>query len=268
MKRAFAKLNLALVVGPLREDRKHEVVSVLTRIDLHDDIALESSGELAVSGFADDTLVRTALESLARVAGVEPHWQAHIEKRIPVAAGLGGGSADAAAALELANATLEEPLAALALHEVARDLGADVPFFLLDGAQLATGDGTTLAPVALPLDFHVVLVHPHANAKQSTAGVYEAFDARAGAEGFEMRAVELRRTLAAVKTPRDLAALPLNDLASSPVASELVELGAFRSDVTGAGPAVYGLFEDADDAGRARDRVSSAGWTTVARPVA
>src|SRR3984893_13160975 len=98
---AHAKINLALVVGPIRADGKHEVVTVLQRIDLADEITLESADELAVAGFDGDTIVRAALESLAAAAGVEPRWRARIEKRIPVAAGLGGGSSDAAAALRL-----------------------------------------------------------------------------------------------------------------------------------------------------------------------
>jgi 4-diphosphocytidyl-2-C-methyl-D-erythritol kinase len=265
---AFAKLNLALVVGDLREDATHDVATVLIRIDLHDDIALEPSDALAVEGFPDDTLVRGALAHLAETAGIEPSWHVRITKRIPVAAGLGGGSSDAAAALELANATLERPLPLGDLHDVARRIGADVPFFLRPGPQLATGDGTELEDVVLPLDFSVLLVAPDGQVKDSTREVYDAFDARAGSTGYEVRLVALRRALAGAKNPRDLTVLPPNDLASSPLAAELTELGAFRADVTGAGPAVYGLFEDQAAAEEARRRLATTGWTTIARPVA
>ena len=73
--KAYAKINLALVVGPLRDDGKHEVVTVLQRIDLHDDVALEFSDGLVVEGFPDDTIVRRALEALARAARIDPHWR-------------------------------------------------------------------------------------------------------------------------------------------------------------------------------------------------
>jgi 4-diphosphocytidyl-2-C-methyl-D-erythritol kinase len=260
--KAFAKLNLALVVGPLRSDGKHEVVTVLQAIDLHDDVELEPASELAVEGFAGDTLVRASLEALARAASVEPAWRARIEKRIPVAAGLGGGSSNAATALRLANETLPEPLPAATLHELAATLGADVPFFLRTGPQLATGDGTELAPLDLPSDYVVVLL-PSAEAKTSTESVYRAFDERDGAEGFEERRALLLDSLAA----RDLRRLPANDLASSPLAAELSRLGAFRADVTGAGPAIYGLFEDERDARRAAEALAAAGRTWLARPV-
>src|SRR5512133_1450901 len=100
---ASAKINLALVVGPRRDDGRHEVATVLQRIDLADRIAVEPARELSVKGFAEDTLLRRALEELAAAAGTEPRWAARIWKEIPVAAGLGGGSSDAATALRLAN---------------------------------------------------------------------------------------------------------------------------------------------------------------------
>src|SRR3954467_5166061 len=106
---ATAKLNLALVVGPLREDGRHEVVTVLQRIELADRISVEPADELRIEGFADDTLVRGALERLAEAAGTTPRWAARIRKQIPVAAGLGGGSSDAATALRLAHETPPAP---------------------------------------------------------------------------------------------------------------------------------------------------------------
>jgi len=93
---APAKINLALVVGPARADGKHELTTVYQALDLADEVDVEPAGETLVSGF-DDTIVRKALELLGG------EWRVRIEKRIPVAAGLGGGSSDAATALRLAN---------------------------------------------------------------------------------------------------------------------------------------------------------------------
>ena len=256
--RATAKINLALVVGARRADGKHEVATVLQRIDLADGISLTPGSGLEIAGFPDDTLVRDALLALADAAGVEPHWTVAIEKRIPVGSGLGGGSSDAAAALRLANELLPAPLPKERLHEIAAGIGADIPFFLTEGPQLGTGDGSELEPLELPDDYRVVLVLPAAAAKLSTAEVYEAFD---GADGFPQRQTALREALAS----GDLAALPANDLASSPLADDLKELGAFRADVTGAGPAVYGLFAGREQADAARRALSSRGriWLTT-----
>ena len=256
---APAKINLALVVGPVRPDGKHEVATVLQRVDLADRISLEPAGRLDVRGFEGDTLVQRALEGVANLAGVSPHWSVHIEKRIPVAAGLGGGSSDAATAIRLANETLERPLGRTALHKLAHLLGTDVPFFLKDGPQLGKRDGAALSRISLPMDYSVLLVHPAGARKASTKAVYDAFS---NAEGFEERKAAL---LAAVEA-KDIAALPPNDLASSPLAQELRAAGAFRADVSGAGPTVYGLFADAEQAAAARELFAGTCTTWLTAP--
>ena len=198
--------------------------------------------------------------------GVEPRWKARIEKRIPVAAGLGGGSSDAATALILANRTLPQPLEPEALHGLAEGLGADVPFFLQPGPALGTGIGTELAALELPQDFWVVVVLPKGVTKGSTSEVYAAYDDRGGGKGFDERRAALLDALGNVRRPRDLALLPPNDLASSPIAGELLAQGAFRADVTGAGPAVYGLFMQRAAAQRAAAALSPLGQTWVTVP--
>jgi 4-diphosphocytidyl-2-C-methyl-D-erythritol kinase len=258
---AAAKINLALVVGPRRADGRHDLVTVYQRVALCDRLAVERSPTLRVEGFREDTLVRRALEAVADGSS----FRARITKRIPVAAGLGGGSSDAATALRLANALRKEPLPDDELHAAARGLGADVPYFLVDGPQLGRGDGTDLTPLELPQDYWIVVVLPKGVAKSSTADVYAAFDARGGEQGYDERRAALSASLETVRRPRDLAALPPNDLASSPLTDELLELGAFRADVSGAGPAVYGLFLHGQHARAARERLAARGraWLTT-----
>lgn len=240
---APAKINLTLVVGPRRPDGKHEVTTVLQRIDLGDRVSITTAPTLHVSGFAEDAIVTRGLTMLADAAGVEPGWAVRLDKNIPVAAGLGGGSSDAATALRLANKTLERPLVRVELLELAASLGSDVPFFLEDGPQLAEGSGTTLSPLELPQDFWVVLLIPSGSEKTSTRAVYDNFDLGGGADGFGDRRAAALEAIRRIRRPRDLAALPANDLATSPLAEDLRAFGAFRADVTGAGPAVYGLFQ-------------------------
>ena len=263
---ATAKLNLALIVGPARDDGKHAVATVLQRLALADRVSVEPAAALDVGGFAPDTLVRGALTALAAEAEVEPRWRARIDKRIPIASGLGGGSSDAATALRLANATLDTPLDDDRLRALARTLGADVPFFLTDGPQLGEGEGTELTPLDLPQDYVVLLVQPHDGLKRSTAEVYDAFDERDGAAGWDGRHAALHAALARVERARDLAALPTNDLGSSPLSDELRALGAFRADVTGAGPVVYGLFRHRRDADSAQRSVRRHGRTWITEP--
>jgi 4-diphosphocytidyl-2-C-methyl-D-erythritol kinase len=262
---ASAKLNLALVVGRAAADGKHELTTVYQRLDLADRVAVEPADTLEVTGFADDTLVHAALAALRDASDGTRAWRAKVTKRIPVAAGLGGGSSDAATALRLGNATLADPLPPARLREIAATLGADVPFFLEQGPQLGEADGTKLTPVALPQDYWAVLVLPNGASKRATADVYADFDACDGGKGYRNRRAALKRALAAVERPRDLAALPPNDLASSPLAEDLRQLGAFRADVTGAGPVVFGLFQHLETAREARRALDGRGrtWLTV-----
>jgi 4-diphosphocytidyl-2-C-methyl-D-erythritol kinase len=263
---APAKLNLSLVVGPQREDGKHEIVTVMERLSLADSVAVRRATSSRVSGFEGDTLVRAALDAVSSSVPGRPRFEARIEKRIPVAAGLGGGSSDAAAALLLASELVDAAPPSDVLERLAASLGADVPFFLHRGAQLGTADGTVLEPLDLPRDYTVVLALPHGAAKGSTGDVYAAFDARGADEGFPERRTALLVALARVRSARDLAGLPGNDLASSTLGEELCTLGAFRGGVSGAGPTVYGLFADAEDAARAAAELATAATTWVVQP--
>jgi len=261
---AAAKINLSLVVGPVRADGKHEVVTIYQRVALSDRIAVERSPEVRVAGFAEDTLVGSALERMSDGNGGS--FAARIQKRIPVAAGLGGGSSDAATALCLANALRAEPYPTDRLRVIARELGADVPYFLEEGPQLGTGDGSELESLELPQDYWILLVLPRRVVKSSTESIYADFDARGGERGYQERRAALLAALARVKRPRDLAALPTNDLATSPHAAQLAALGAFRADVTGAGPTVYGLFLHGHQARAAQKRISPVGRTWLTAP--
>lgn len=263
---APAKVNLALVVGPLQENGKHELATVYQRIALADRIDLEPASALEIEGFAQDTIVRSILEALAERARVEPCWRVSIEKEVPVAAGLGGGSSDAASALRLANATLDSPLSPAELLEFARPLGADIPFFLLEGPQLGAGDGSELRSLALPQDYSVLLVLPTGAAKSSTGEVYRAFDQRRGERGFAERRATLLAAVESLRLASDLTLLPPNDLAESPLSARLFELGAFRADVSGAGPAVYALFERRESAERAVETMARYGEVWLTEP--
>jgi 4-diphosphocytidyl-2C-methyl-D-erythritol kinase len=268
---AAAKINLALVVGECRSDGLHEIATVMQRIDLCDDVELERAERLTVVGFRRDTVVRAALERLAAAAGEPPAWRARIRKRIPLAAGFGGGSADAGAALTLANATLASPLSPERLAEVAAAVGADVPFFLAPGPKLVEGAGERLTALELPQDYWVVVAVPRGAEKASTGTVYARFDDLDAAPGFEDRRRAVRDVLAAVRRPRDFAAFPPNDLAVAvrpvPLVDELRAGGAFRADLTGAGPAVYGLFHRLAEARAAARRLRLRAQTWVGAPV-
>lgn len=252
--RAPAKVNLCLRLGPLRPDGYHRVTTLLQAIDLYDELELEPAGETEVEGFAEDTLVSGALAALGEARHVR------IEKHIPVAAGLGGGSSDAAAVLR----ALRGERTANELHEIARALGTDVPFFL-SGAEtgFCTGRGDRVQ--ALP-DFprgHAFVVVPAADGL-STADVYAASEPN---PAFRADEGELIRRMHTVRRAADVAALMANDLEAAAlrlrpeVAGALEQLrsaGALAAQVSGSGPTAFGLFEHRDAANEAAAGIKGA----------
>ena len=149
---AFAKINWILKILGRRQDGYHEVLTLLQTIDLHDSIRAEvSPGQgisLHVEGAdlpeTEDNLIWKAADAFRRHTGCDGHFHFELEKRIPVGAGLGGGSADAAVVLLALNSLLGHPLEPAALSSVAAGLGSDVPFFLVGGTVLAAGRGELL----------------------------------------------------------------------------------------------------------------------------
>ena len=257
-----AKLNLALVVGPRRADGKHEVVTLLQRLSLVDTVAVRRADSIRVTGFEGDTLVRAALAGLAAVAPGAPCFEARIEKRDPGRSGAGGGSSDAATALWLANHLLDEPLAPERSPSTGHSPRRGRPVLPHGGSAARDRRRDDARAGRVPAGYDVAARASARGDEESTRAVYAAFDDRDGHVGFETRSADLHRTLASLGSPEDLARLPPNDLASSPLAAELRELGAFRADVTGAGPVVYGLFGERQGAQDAADLLTgrAAAW--------
>ena len=240
---------------------------MLQRVDLADSLVLEPADNLRVTGFAEDTIVTAALLRLAHSAKVAPAWHVAIDKRIPVAAGLAGGSSDAATALRLANGTLAEPLPPARLAELAAARRCRRALLPRARSTARHRRRTQLRPVALPDAYHVVLFLPDGAGKESTAAVYEAFD-RAAAR-LTTRYGDAR-SFAAIEGVRASRAISRSSRATTsprlPHAPELERLGAFRADVSGAGPVVYGLFDDKELAHGAATALGRLGTTWICSP--
>jgi 4-diphosphocytidyl-2-C-methyl-D-erythritol kinase len=285
---APAKVNLGLFVGPRRDsDERHELVTVMQSISLADDLRLHAAVAGAehdevmcpgLPGPPQENLAARALESFRSATGwdVRP-LRLTIDKRIPVAAGLGGGSADAAAALRLAHAASglgDESL----LRELAAQLGADVSAQIAPGRWLATGAGELLEALPTPFPALELLVLP-ADDGLSTADVYRECDAlgleREQGE-LEQRREQLRAALelgAPLPSARELLHNDLQAAAvslSPPIAKGLAsmrEAGAEETLVSGSGPTVVGLFAHANPAGRAQ-RAAAALQGRLPEPIA
>jgi len=154
--RVPAKINLHLGVGPLRQDGYHELATVYHAISIYDEITARASDSLALTmdgegagqlALDDTNLVIRAVKALAAATGRDPHARLHLRKQIPIAGGLAGGSADAAATLVACDALWGTGLGREQLAHVAAGLGSDVPFLVLGGTALGTGRGEAVSPV-------------------------------------------------------------------------------------------------------------------------
>jgi 4-diphosphocytidyl-2-C-methyl-D-erythritol kinase len=260
--RAPAKLNLCLYLGGRRDDGLHELRSLFCPLALSDRIvAVDAEGEadeVVCPGIQGPNLAAVALEALRARGWKRDPVYVEIDKRIPIAAGLGGGSADAAAMLRLARGEVD------GLEGIAAGLGADVPSQLEPGLALVGGAGERVERLDDPGEFGLVLI-PGDEGLQ-TADVYAEVD-RLGlgrsATELEQAEGELREAAGRGASPLSYAELLVNDLEQAalslrPEISEalaaLEEVGAVRALVTGTGPTAFGLFEDivrADEAASA-----------------
>jgi len=265
--RVPAKINLHLGVGPLRSDGYHELTTVYHAVSLFDELTArrgdtlvltmdgEGAGELALD---ETNLVLRAARALASHTGMPPHARLHLRKQIPLAAGLAGGSADAAAALVACDALWGTGLSREELASVAAELGSDVPFLVYGGTALGTGRGEAVSPVlARGNAWHWVIAT--ADSGLSTPDVYRELDRLRTAGRAPTPAGAPTELLGALRQrdPAVLAEVLVNDLEPAAVslrpglAKTLAtgrDAGALAGLVSGSGPTCVFLAEDAGHA--------------------
>jgi len=248
--RAPAKLNLCLYLGRRRDDGLHELRSLFCPLTLSDRIVVTEAevDEVVCPEVAGPNLAEAALAELRARGWSRPPLRIEIEKRIPVAAGLGGGSADAAAVLRLARDEVD------GVAELAAKLGADVPSQLDPALAVVAGAGEVVEPLDPPRHFGLVLIP--AGDGLSTADVYGEAD-RLGlgrdADELDSIAAELRDAADGGASPLDYRELLVNDLAHAALSlrpaigsalAALEDAGAELTLLTGSGPTAFGIFED------------------------
>ena len=266
---APAKLNLALLLGPTREDGLHEICSLFAPLSLADELTVsEAPGdadEVICPGMPPPDLTARALGALREAGWARSPLRIEVEKRIPVAAGLGGGSADAAAVLRLAAEAFEPGR----LRSIAASIGADVPSQIDPRFALVGGAGEDVTPLPEPEPYAVVLLPDPEGL--STAAVYAEADRLGCARpAGELEAARRRLLAAAAAGDSPLAhrELLVNDLAPAaislrpsiePALEALRGAGAEVAIVTGSGPTAVGLFADEEAARLAAAELEAAG---------
>ncbi|MDB5076876.1 MAG: 4-diphosphocytidyl-2-C-methyl-D-erythritol kinase [Chloroflexi bacterium] len=265
--RAHAKINLTLEVLGKRPDGYHEIRSVMRSLDLHDTIVIEAGGSLEVQCDITElggeaNLAYRAARLLQQETGSQPGARISIRKAVPVAAGLGGGSSDAAATLLGLDRLWRINLGDRRLGELAAQLGSDVPFFLLGSTAIAAGRGERIQRIEDQPNCHVVLVNP--GFAVSTAAVYGGVTPELYSDG------EYSNQFAALAPGTSPSAWPLVNVLQDvtcrihPVIDQMLtalrEWGAVQSRMCGSGPTCFGLFSDSDRADAAVQAASARGW--------
>jgi 4-diphosphocytidyl-2-C-methyl-D-erythritol kinase len=248
--RAPAKLNLCLYLGACRDDGLHELCSLFEPLELADliEVSPAARDEVICPAVEGENLAMRALAGLRERGWEREPLRVEIEKRVPVAAGLGGGSGDAAAILRLAAGEVSD------LPELAAELGADVPSQLRPALALVRGAGEQVEPLPEPAE-HAAILLPGGGGLSTAAVFAEADRLGLGREANELEelAGRLREAAGAGTTPLDCRELLVNDLEPAALSlrpdigealQKLREAGAPVAILSGSGPTAVGLFAD------------------------
>lgn len=263
-----AKINLGLEVTGRRDDGYHEIVTILQTISLYDRLVWTDTGKpfdyRGPTALSSGDLFRDALGT-ASDAGT---WRGTLalEKAIPFAAGLGGGSSDAAAGLLLANPDGDTD----SLHDLATRMGSDVPFFLRGGTALATGTGTVLEWLPTPTLWMVILTPP-LEIPSKTATLYQSLSNAAFTDGsavLQVRASLITGERPDLDLPNTFSHSLMEYLPVRSATDALRRAGAPWVNVSGAGPTVFTSVEDYTTASRiARRLPHEVGQVHIARTI-
>jgi 4-diphosphocytidyl-2-C-methyl-D-erythritol kinase len=254
-----AKINLFLQVTGKRPDGYHELFSLMCCVSLFDSISLQfGTQKIEVESShphlpLDETnLAHKAAVLFFKTLGLKDGVKISIEKSIPVAAGLGGGSSNAASVLSGLNQHYAYPFSTDQLMSLGLSLGADVPFLLFQNPALASGIGEKLEPYPKRLPYSVIIVYP--GFRVSTAEVFQNLNLRLTNCKKKFTKISLMKTGydASLHLCNDLEAVTVPKYPEiKSVKEQLIKLGALGALMSGSGPTVFGLFSDQEKAGRA-----------------
>lgn len=269
--RAYAKINLGLRILEKRPDGYHNIETVFQRIDLFDEIELSSSSTIKVVSTSDEVpgdesnICHKAARLLRNHLGISGGVCISINKKIPVGAGLGGGSSDAATVLRVLPAFWNRSIDEASLRTFALQLGSDVPYFLGNGSALGRGRGEILEYFPLDLPYFILLCNP--NIHVSTSWAYSMAKPGNPAQEISLKDILLKHKA----DPSRLEEMLRNDFepavfreypAIEEVKNEMLKHGACFASMSGSGSSVFGFFESEANAGEAAGRFRSQGYRT------
>ena len=257
--KAYAKINLVLNIGDLRPDGYHDIQTIMQSLELHDDVTVEQTGGTGITVTAsvdtiptdESNLAVKAVKAFAAKNGVPADGLSiHIEKRIPVAAGLGGGSSDAAATLRALNVLYETNLSVDELAEIGIEVGSDVPFCVHGGCAYVEGKGDMVVPTTPMPQCIIVIGKP--DLAISTEKMYQRFDQaelpqRADHTPEIMLGLRWENLKAVAESVGNAfeQVLMKNERNTVDMMKEVMnQFGTLGTAMTGSGPAVFGIFDN------------------------
>ncbi|MBQ2676130.1 MAG: 4-(cytidine 5'-diphospho)-2-C-methyl-D-erythritol kinase [Clostridia bacterium] len=258
---AYAKLNLSLDITGVRPDGYHTIEMVMQSVNLHDTVTVTKAEEIKVTVSnmdelsGEDNIAYKAAAAFFEATEIDGGAAIKIKKRIPVAAGLGGGSADAAAVLTALNMLFDTRLSKDELCDIGLKIGADVPFCIVGGTQLAEGIGGILTPLPDLKDCAFVLIKN--GEKPSTGEMYRRFDNLESPDHPDTSKLVESICEGDIIDACDYMANvfePLWDSAAD-VKADLMENGAVTAVLSGSGPSIFGVFDDLDTAQKCKSQL-------------
>lgn len=257
--KAYAKINLGLDVVRRLENGYHEVKMVMQTVGIHDTLTFEKtkegivittdSGELPTN---ENNLIYRAAKLLMEAKQVQGGVKIHLAKEIPIAAGMAGGSTDAAATFKGVNELYRLGCSKQELMELGVKVGADVPYCIMGGTALAEGIGEILTPLTAPPDCRVLVAKPDINV--STKYVYEHLDAAGVAKHPDidgmvdaLRRSDLQGIMERMENVLETVTVDAHPIITT-IKERMLKLGAGRSLMSGSGPTVFGIFTDEEKA--------------------
>lgn len=270
--KALAKINIGLDVTGIREDGYHEVRMIMQTVNLFDKLTVTKTADGSVSmktnlrylPVDDDNLCIKAAKLLINEFNIKEGVEITLEKHIPVAAGMAGGSTDGAAVLFAVNRLFNLGLSKKDMMERGVKLGADVPYCVMRGTALAEGIGEVLSPLPPMIKCPVLIAKPGISV--STKQVYEALDAKFDSVTHpdidqlisDIEAKDLHKLCAHMGNVLEEVTIPMHPIIAD-IKQNMLDNGAVGAMMSGSGPTVFGFFEDNKTARKAKDALTASG---------
>jgi len=260
--KSFAKVNLYLRVTGIVSNGYHTLYSIFQELDFHDILTFTPSSKFSIScnrsdlPCDDSNLCVKAYRIMKEFAPTNCEWSIHLEKNVPMGAGLGGGSSNAATVLKFLNKAWGISLSEDELINIAKKISADAPFFIRGKTQVAGGIGEMLNPIRLPEQFNLLLICPKIHI--STSWAYRELDLTIRKENFKFRNLfdEKRVFWELFENQFETVVFPAYPEVGK-VKNELIDSGAQYSGLSGSGSTVFGVFKNKEEAQKAQKRFNS-----------